>query len=78
MDEFSLLDHEMVPSHEILDEEEVKSLLERYGIEKEQLPKIKVKDPVIKEIKAQVGDVIKITRKSATAGEAIIYRLVIG
>jgi len=68
----------MVPCHEILDEEELKSVLEQYSIRKEQIPKIKVKDPVIKEIKAQVGDVIKITRKSATADEAIIYRLVIG
>jgi len=68
----------MVPYHEILDEEELKFVLEHYNIGKEHLPKIKVKDPVIKEIKAQVGDVIKITRKSATADEAIIYRLVIG
>jgi len=68
----------MVPCHEIVDEEELKSILEQYSIGKEQLPKIKVKDPVVKEIKAQVGAVIKVTRKSATADEAIIYRLVIG
>jgi DNA-directed RNA polymerase subunit H len=67
----------MVPYHEILDEEETATVLEKYNIEKEQLPKIKSKDPVIKEIKAQVGDVIKVNRKSSTAIEAILYRLVI-
>jgi DNA-directed RNA polymerase subunit H len=75
--EFSLLNHVMVPHHEILSEEETAQVLETYNIEKEQLPKIKAKDPVVKEIKAQVGDVIKIVRKSVTAGEAIVYRLVI-
>jgi DNA-directed RNA polymerase subunit H len=74
---FSLLDHESVPKHEIMSEGELKSVLSKYSIEKEQLPKIKVQDPVSKEIGAVVGDVVKITRKSQTAGEAEYYRLVI-
>lgn len=77
MKELSLLNHVMVPHHEIVDEEEIASILEKYNIEKEQLPKIKVKDPVIKELKAKVGDVIKIRRNSPTAVEAVVYRLVI-
>jgi DNA-directed RNA polymerase subunit H len=74
---FSLLDHGSVPKHEIMSEGELKSVLNKYSIEKEQLPKIKVQDPVCKEIGASIGDVIKITRKSQTAGEAEYYRLVI-
>jgi DNA-directed RNA polymerase subunit H len=74
---FSLLDHESVPKHEIMSEYELKSVLNKYSIEKEQLPKIKVQDPVAKEIGAAIGDVVKITRKSQTAGEAEYYRLVI-
>jgi DNA-directed RNA polymerase subunit H len=58
-------------------EDELKSVLKQYAIEKEQLPKIKVVDPVIQEIGAQVGDVVKITRNSQTASEAFYYRLVI-
>jgi DNA-directed RNA polymerase subunit H len=58
-------------------EDELKSVLKQFAIEKEQLPKIKVVDPVIQEIGAQVGDVVKITRNSQTAGEAFYYRLVI-
>ena len=77
MTKFSLLDHESVPKHEIMSESELKSVLNKYSIEKEQLPKIKVQDPVSKEIGAALGDVIKITRKSQTAGEADYYRLVI-
>lgn len=77
MTKFSLLDHELVPKHEIMSEGELKSVLSKYSIEKERLPKIKVQDPIIKEIGAAVGDVVKITRKSQTAGEAEYYRLVI-
>jgi DNA-directed RNA polymerase subunit H len=74
---FSLLDHELIPKHEIMVEDELKSVLNQYQIEKEQLPKLKVSDPVALEIGASVGDVVKITRNSQTAGEAIYYRLVI-
>jgi len=74
---FSLLDHELIPHHEITDEDELKSVLKHYNIGMEDLPKIKVADPVVKEIGAEVGDVVKIIRNSATAGEAMYYRYVI-
>jgi len=74
---FSLLDHELIPKHEIMSEEDLKTVLKMYNIGKEQLPKIKVDDPVIQEIGAQAGEVVKITRNSQTAGEAYYYRLVI-
>lgn len=77
MRKFSLLDHNSVPKHEILQEDEVKSVLENYQIERGQLPKIKESDPVVKELGAGVGDVVKITRNSQTAGESLYYRLVI-
>lgn len=84
MRKFSLLDHNSVPKHEILQEDQVKSLLDKYQIGKGQLPKIikgtgkNYSDPVVKELGAEVGDVIKITRISQTAGESLYYRLVIG
>jgi DNA-directed RNA polymerase subunit H len=74
---FSILEHELVPKHEILEKREVAELLDRYNVQKEQLPKIKKSDPVIKEIKAEVGDVVRITRSSRTAGKSLSYRLVI-
>jgi DNA-directed RNA polymerase, subunit H, RpoH/RPB5 len=34
-------------------------------------------DPVIKEMNAKIGDVLKITRKSAIAGVSYYYRVVV-
>jgi DNA-directed RNA polymerase subunit H len=75
--EFNPLGHKMVPKHEIIDETELKMTLSEYNIEKEQMPKIRVTDPVAVQIQAKVGDVVRITRDSQTAGKAIFYRLVI-
>ena len=77
MKTFVLQDHELVPSHIILSPEEVKEVLEKYNVESAQLPKIHITDPVVKEIGAEVGDILKILRKSPTAGESVFYRLVI-
>jgi len=74
---FSLLDHDLVPHHLLLSENEASQVLKNYNIKKEQLPKIKVKEPVILEIGGQVGDIVKVIRTSQTAGEAEFYRLVI-
>jgi DNA-directed RNA polymerase subunit H len=74
---FSVLNHVMVPDHQIMSEGEVASLLSTYEITHEQLPKIYHDDPALKAIQAQIGDVIKITRKSQTAGLAESYRLVV-
>ncbi|WP_316557904.1 DNA-directed RNA polymerase subunit H [Methanimicrococcus hongohii] len=74
---FKLLDHESVPHHEIIGDEEVAVLLEKYAIDKEQFPKLRFDDPIVLEIGAKIGDVIKITRKSQTADESFYYRLVI-
>ena len=75
--EFNPLKHRMVPNHEILSEDEVKNLLSEYNVEKEQLPKLRVIDPTVVAAKAKVGDVIRITRESKTAGIAYYYRMVI-
>lgn len=75
--EFKPIEHVMVPDHEILDGNEVDKILAEYNIEKEQLPKIYVSDPAAVSIKAKIGDVIRITRQSPTAGRSVFYRMVI-
>jgi len=75
---FNILKHELVPYYSILSRDEVKKLLNVYGINKGDLPKMLVTDPVSRAIGAREGDIVKIIRKSRTAGESIAYRLVVG
>ena len=69
--------HILVPKHILLTKEEAREILERYRIKPYQLPHIKRSDPAIREIKAEVGDIVKIVRNSSTAGEAVAYRYII-
>lgn len=73
----NVLEHVMVPDHQIMSEDEVQQLFSLYTISSEQLPKIYHDDPAVKAIGAKVGDVIRIVRMSHTAGRAESYRLVI-
>lgn len=75
--EYDILKHELVPGHVILEEKEKKELLEKLKITTINLPKILTNDPVVKTIGAKEGDVLKIIRKSATAGASIYYRVVV-
>jgi len=74
---FTILDHELVPKHILLTKEEKKQLLEQLKIRPEQLPWIRASDPVAKLIGAKPGDIVKIIRKSPTAGETVAYRFVV-
>ena len=68
--------NELVPKHEILDDDKKADLLKTLNISASQLPKILSADPAVKAVGAKKGDVIKISRKSPTAGEYNYYRLV--
>jgi DNA-directed RNA polymerase subunit H (RpoH/RPB5) len=79
--------HHLAPPHEVLSEEESRQTLERLGTPPERLPKILLNDPGLKTdpkyeaIKTSgenlQGRLVRIRRPSATAGEAIAYRLVV-
>jgi len=73
----NVLNHELVPKHEVLTSQEKKEVLEKFNVTKEQLPKILESDPAVKAVNAKVGDIIRIIRKSQTAGESIYYRVVV-
>lgn len=73
----NVLDHDMVPNHQVMSEDEVKALLARYSITFEQLPKVYHDDAVVRQINGKVGDVIHVVRQSQTAGIAEAYRLVV-
>jgi DNA-directed RNA polymerase subunit H len=74
---FSVFNHELVPKHVVLNQEEAEELLNKHHIKPHQLPYIKVSDPAVREIGAKPGQIVKIIRKSPTAGEYVYYRLVI-
>lgn len=69
--------HELVPKHILLEEREKEEVLQKFGITLRQLPRISMEDPAIKEVNPKIGDIIKIVRKSPTAGESIYYRVVV-
>lgn len=69
--------HTLVPEHILLSEKEKSAVFEKYGISFKELPKIFINDPAISHMKIKSSDVIKIIKKSATAGTAEYYRGVI-
>jgi len=74
---FDLFEHKLVPKHEILAQKEVEQLLAEYRVQPYQLPQIKSSDPSVKAIDAKPGDIVRIIRKSPTAGIHIAYRYVV-
>ena len=73
-----ILEHMLVPKHEIMSDSEIEDELSNADFVKENLPKIKIDDPVVKHIDAKPGDVLRITRDSPTAGDFVTYRIVEG
>jgi DNA-directed RNA polymerase subunit H len=71
------LTHVLVPKHEIVPEDQHKQLMESmYITSKSKFPEIKFHlDPIARCIGAIPGDIVKITRASASSGESIIYRV---
>ncbi len=76
-EEITVIKHEFIPTHELMAEEEVEKLLNKYSVKKRQLPKISRTDPAIRHLSAKRGDVMRIYRNSPTAGRAIYYRMVV-
>jgi DNA-directed RNA polymerase subunit H len=74
---FDIFEHALVPFHEILTEKEKNQLLAQFKVKPYQMPQVKSGDPAVKAIGAKPGDVLKITRRSVTAGEHITYRYVV-
>ena len=69
--------HVLVPEHKKLNDKEKAALLDKYNISPTNLPRILKKDKIVSELKVTEGDIIKVTRKIATAGVTNFYRVVI-
>ncbi|HLC67257.1 MAG TPA: DNA-directed RNA polymerase subunit H [archaeon] len=75
--EFDIFLSGLVPRHELLSGEDKADLLKTLNVAAKQLPRIKEDDPAVKQLQAKKGDVIKIARKSLSAGEYFYYRVVV-
>ena len=74
--------HRLVPEHHLISEEQAAEVLKELQVERDKLPKIRMDDPAVVYLesihgKIQEGSIIKIVRKSETAGDFVAYRLVI-
>ena len=70
-------DHVYVPKHEIMIKKEAQKILDEFNCTPTELPLIFVTDPAILGLGVKPGDMIRITRKSGTAGESTYYRYVV-
>lgn len=73
----NITEHELVPQHTLLTTEEKEELFSRYRLKEAQLMKMLAVDPVARYYGFKRGQVIKIVRKSDTAGRYVTHRLVV-
>jgi DNA-directed RNA polymerase subunit H len=69
--------HIYQPKHEILSKSRAEEILKKYNTKPSQLPYMMIDDKGIEDLDVRPGDIVKITRKSATAGESVYYRYVV-
>ncbi len=71
-----ILSHNLVPKMRVLTDKESKKILEKYNIDKSDLPRMYPTDPEAVALKAKPNDIIEITRKDIT-GTYKSYRIVL-
>lgn len=74
---FNVTKHHLVPKHRVLTSEEKRSVVKKYRTPTKQFPLMLSSDPVARYYGLLPGSMVKITRPSPTAGEYVLYRVVI-
>ncbi|CAH6421825.1 DNA-directed RNA polymerase subunit RPB5 [uncultured virus] len=73
----NIIDHVLVPKHEILEDNDAKEVLTKYNAKKRNMPKILSSDPIARYFNMKSGQICKIIRPSEKSGLTVSYRLVI-
>lgn len=72
----NILDYYLNPKMEIIDKKSAQKILDELKVSQEDLPKMNLTDPLVKELNAKKGDIVRIKRKDVT-GEYYYYRAVV-
>jgi DNA-directed RNA polymerase subunit H (RpoH/RPB5) len=74
---FKIFDHIFVSKHELLDSKEKEEFLEKSKVKAFQLPRINASDSAIIAVGGTPGDIVRVIRKSKTAGKYVSFRYVV-
>ena len=69
--------HHLVPKHILLSKDDAQKVMDEYKINKKDMGRIFVDDPMAKYLYAQKDDIIQIIRYSIVSGYSTYYRLVV-
>ena len=73
----NLIEHVLVPKHELLAENEYEDFFEKYHCKKRNIPKLYTTDPVAKYYNMKPGNICRILRPSEKSGYVVSYRIVV-
>lgn len=74
--QFNILQHELVPPHRVMNDQEVKNIKTRYNVmTDDQFPEISRFDPVAQAIFMRPGQICEIMRPSKTTINSYYYRI---
>lgn len=73
----NVIEHDIVPKHILLNDDEKKIFLNEYHNQLNKLPKIELFDPISRYYNVKIGDIFRIIRPSIITGNNIYYRIVI-
>lgn len=74
---FNIVESVYVPKHVLLSTEDANKVLSEYGLQKKDLPRIFISDPISRYYNASLGQIFRIIRPSETSGVSNYYRIVV-